>query len=406
VKRTGSSAPRNNRNAWLAWILFAIVILGTLLNFMYDRDNPGVPNNAFSFLNALLNALWWIAFGAVGALILGRYPRHAIGWLLMFIALSGAVLGSVEKFLAQMVSATSEPTFTALFVLWFGGWAWWLFLGPLLLILLLFPTGRLISPRWRWVVILLAITFSGFLLFATISPTLGSLPNPLGLIPEAFPLEFFLVPFYILLTTTVLSCVASVFLRYRRAAAVEREQLKWFLYAGGVFLLVFLSGFFINQDGPPGVWAILFDLAVLTIPLSIGIAILRYRLWDIDVLIRKTLIYAVLTSALALVYFGSVVLLQQAFGAVTGTENSPVVTILSTLAIAALFTPLRRYIQNFIDRLFYRRKYDAQKILEGFASSVRNEVELEQLTARLLSVVEETMQPESVSLWLKADKKQ
>lgn len=145
-------------------------------------------------------------------------------------------------------------------------------------------------------------------------------------------------------------------------------------------------------------------MAILGIPVSIGIAILRCRLWDIDVLIRRTLIYAVLTALLALAYFGSVVVLQNLFGAVTGQRETPLVTVLSTLVIAALFVPVRRRVQAFIDRRFYRRKYDAARTLAAFGTALRDETDLDQLTAHLTAVVDEAMQPDSVGLWLAGPK--
>src|SRR3990170_4779500 len=162
----------DKKPTWLAWTLCGIVIVGALFSFALMLDDPGVRDNAFAFANAILNTLFTIVFGVVGALILGRHARHAIGWLLMVIALSLAGFGSVQNYLAQTIPAIPEPTLPTLLYFWLSGWTWWLLIGPLLLILLLFPTGRLLSPRWRWVVVTLAILFGIFLLYATFSPTL------------------------------------------------------------------------------------------------------------------------------------------------------------------------------------------------------------------------------------------
>jgi hypothetical protein len=185
--------------------------------------------------------------------------------------------------------------------------------------------------------------------------------------------------------------------RYRRVSTrEERQQTKWFL-SGFVFFIVLST-----LSEALGSWNPLADevglLIFVFVPLSIGIAILRYRLWDIDVIIRKTLVYSVLTALLALIYFGGVVLLQQLTRSITASSDLAIVV--STLVIAALFFPLRRRVQSTIDRRFFRRKYNAAKTLAAFSATVRDEMELEQLTAELLNVVNETIQPASVSLWL------
>jgi hypothetical protein len=189
---------------------------------------------------------------------------------------------------------------------------------------------------------------------------------------------------------------------------VERQQIKWLLFACGLFAAIYVSGSFRTEEYNrfnEVVDALLFLLAMPMIPVAIGIAILRYRLWDIDVIIRRTMVYGALTATLALVFFGGVALLQQVFGRITGIESSPIAIVLSTLAIAALFAPLRRRIQDFIDRRFYRQKYNAEQALADFAATARNETDLEALTGKLVEVVSQTTQPEQVSLWLRVGKK-
>jgi peptidoglycan/LPS O-acetylase OafA/YrhL len=203
----------------------------------------------------------------------------------------------------------------------------------------------------------------------------------------------------------VVLCLAALVVRYRRAGRVERQQMKWLLVATALFAAAYIPVFlFTDFDfGPDAVfWSYLWMVAMLLIPVAIGIAILRYRLYDIDVIIRKALLYAVLTALLALVYFGSIALIQGIVTAVSG-QSSSVVIVLSTLAIAALFAPLRRRIQDVIDRRFFRKKYDAQRVLAQFAVTARDETDLDTLTAELARVVQETLQPEHVSVWLRED---
>jgi hypothetical protein len=206
---------------------------------------------------------------------------------------------------------------------------------------------------------------------------------------------------FVLLPALTLACAAALFVRFRRARGVERQQIKWLFFASALFAVVYIPTFFTGSyTTANNIWDTLFVLGILAIPIAIAIAILRYNLYDIDLIIRKTLQYALLTGLLALVYFGSVVLLQSLVENLTG-QQSQFVIVLSTLAIAALFNPLRLRIQDFIDRRFFRKKYDAEKMLANFAAIARDEVDMDKLTAALLGVVEETMQPESISLWFK-----
>jgi len=257
-----------------------------------------------------------------------------------------------------------------------------------------FPSGRVV-PRLMWLVIIIWSIRSFIYIFF---PGLAAQKLLISLFDFAWIFLF-------------LTGIAAQVYRYLRVSSVgERKQTKWVLFglavvtaAGLLFGIAALIYPSINQGVtlPRIAVEIAGDILILALPLTFAIAILRYRLWDIDVIIRRTLVYGMLSVTLGLVFFVGVVLLQQLFGKLTGVENSPVAIVISTLVIAALFNPLRTRIQNTIDRRFYRRKYDTQRMLERFASAARNEVELEQITEHLLAVVDETMQPNAITLWLR-----
>ena len=252
----------------------------------------------------------------------------------------------------------------------------------------IFPDGRFV-PRWtRWA----AVAVAGVQLWRIFFED--------AYMQRGFPLMGLFM---------ITAAIAQVY-RYRRGSdAVQRQQVKWVVFGFavtliplGIVLIVFAGTNFFETNTLAGQLGFLVWSAFLVVfPLSIMFSILRYRLWDIDVIIRKTLVYTVVTALLALVYFGSVVLLQRLFGVLTGVEQSPLAIVVSTLAIAALFAPLRRRIQDWIDRRFFRKKYNAQQVLAQFAQTARDETDLDALTAELVRVVQETLQPEHVRIWLK-----
>ena len=340
-----------------------------------------------------------LIFSTVGWLVTSRLPRHPIGWLFHWTGLGFAVQAFTEEYAVYALMAHPGSLPGGDVFAWIDNWVWIPALGPAVTLLFLFPNGRLLSPRW-WPVV-------GFLILGVVSLTVGyallpgpmqsSLPisNPFG-VASTLPARAISLGFPLLLTA-ILAAAASVGLRLRRAEGVEREQIKWLVYAAGLVPLVVALDFAV---GPNTLFAEIATLiAILAVPVAVGVAILRYRLYDIDLIIRRTLVYSVLTAALALVYFGSVALFQGLLAAVS-REQSPVAVVASTLVIAALFAPLRRRVQEFIDRRFYRRKYDAARTLAEFAAAARDETDLEQLTGRLVAVVEDTMQPARVGLWL------
>jgi hypothetical protein len=270
---------------------------------------------------------------------------------------------------------------------------------------LLFPNGRLPSTRWRWFAWFTAIVLLPAAILGALSPGLilsSTLINPIGIkgLPNASrEIEAFMY-------ALVVVGASSMLARLRHAGSIERQQIKWFAYATAVAISgVILKNSVYPAVGLTWVWwvgLVLTTVGVVSSPVAMGIAIFRYRLYQIDLIINRTLVYGSLTAVLAAVYLGGVVLLQYAFRALSG-EGSQLAVVASTLIIAALFIPLRRRIQSFIDRRFYRRKYDARKTLEAFSAQLRNQTDLDALSDDLVGVVRETMQPAHVSLWLRSD---
>jgi hypothetical protein len=290
---------------------------------------------------------------------------------------------------------------------WISSWILPIIIGVQVFAYLLFPTGRLPSRRWKWFAWLtVAVVVAGLITSAFsfgANTGLGPIPNPLGVKGFARAYDMVLNMLPILYGAVAL----SLFARMRRAAGVERQQIKWFAYAAAATIVGIVFAYMIPDTIATPRWfdrvGFALNIAVTpAIPISMGIAILRYRLYDIDRIINRTLVYSSLTATLVALYFGGIVVLQRVFVGLTG-EQSTLAVVASTLLIAALSNPLRRRIQSFIDRSFYRRKYDARKILEAFSAKLRNEPDLDALSDDLVGVVRETMQPAHVSLWLRPD---
>ncbi len=392
----------------LVWILFAIITLVALFGLVQDLSNLPAGGNLFSVVNSLIWGLLPIEFAFLAALIVSHRSNNVIGWLMMLPASVYIIGFFTTNYLEQFPVAPSELTALLWLAVLLDNISWLFLIFPLLFTMLLFPDGRLPSPRWRWIIIAGLGMCAFLILFGLSSPTLSLVENsdwvvtnPIGFLPAG--IEFPETPWFAGLIIMTLLCVAAPFVRYRRAAGVERKQIKWLFYACGLFALAYVPGFVFSDETDTllgNIWGMLFVLAIMAVPAAIAIAILRYRLYDIDLIIRKTLLYGALTGLLAIVYFGGVVIFQALFEAITG-QRSPVAIVISTLLIAALFTPLRRRLQRSIDRRFFRQKYDAQRVLAQFAQSARDEVDLESLTLELVRVTRETVQPETITIWLK-----
>jgi uncharacterized membrane protein YhdT len=293
---------------------------------------------------------------------------------------------------------------------WIVSWVLPILNGLQVFYILLFPTGRLPSRRWRWlgwltvIFVVVGVVLAAFSSGALLG-ILGPIQNPLGI--EGFSSIYYKAVLFTMASLLTLAAALAVFIRLRRAIGVERQQIKWFAYAAAAYASAGILAYIIPRviDTPLWFERVGFALNIVfipAIPIAIGIAILRYRLYDIDILINRTLVYGSLTATLVALYFGGIVVLQRIFVLLTG-EQSTLAVVASTLVIAALFTPLRRRIQSFIDRRFYRRKYDARKTLDAFSAQLRNETDLDALSDDLVGVVRETMQPAHVSLWLRPD---
>jgi hypothetical protein len=398
--------------AWAAFGLITLIsVWAALLDTAVARQG-GPPQPWIIYLVGPVFAL-------VGALILARQPDNRVGWLMLLPGASAFVL--VDAYFRSLNEGLTPlpPTLTPglWLALWYSNWNWTLLIFPLLWLMLLFPTGRPLSPRWGWLVWVGVVLLLFSLLLATfvtpMQPAGGgsadwSYPNPIGLFQYSEVSEGAVFSFFAaLMPVWVALCLAALVVRYRRAGLVERQQIKWLLVATAVFAAAYIPVFLVTDfDFGPNTafWSYLWMVAMLLIPVAIGIAILRYRLFDIDLIIRKTLLYTVTSTLLALLFFGSVILLQRIFEAATG-QQSQLAIVLSTLAIAALFSPLRTRIQGWIDRRFYRKKYDAQQVLAQFAITARDETDMNALAAELARVVQETLEPAEVKVWLKGTRR-
>ena len=385
---------RSRAISWIAWSVCGLTLLVLALSMLliFLGWSTPLPGGLTPWRDQIVVSLGTIGAPILGGLIASRRPRNAYGWLWL-----GFGLGLASQSLAMSYEAYTlvvEPESLAALrtispALELGAQVA-LTLVPLLL--LLFPTGRLPSRRWRplpWisttagaVLVLLVLFFDN--------------PDQVG---GAISITAFVVVTVIFIA--ILLSALSIVVRYRRAIGAERQQLKWFALAA-VLVGVVIAGHLLFLDLLlPEAFLNLLDAASITVLyVAVGIAILRYRLYDIDIIVNRTLVYGALTVTLVLVYVGSVVGLQYLLRALTGQE-SQLAIVASTLAIAALFNPLRRRVQAVVDRLFYRRKYDAAKTLEEFSAKLRDETDLDEVNSDLVRVVRNTMQPEHVTLWLR-----
>lgn len=396
--------------AKVAWVAGSAVVALSVAAMAFAFAYPISEGTTMDVVNLITAILIFASFPTVGALVASRRPRNPIGWLLMgigalFVLALG--LGNYGEY-GLRVEPGSLPG--AVYAAWVSGWIWPVVLGLVGLPILLFPNGRPPSPSWRWVGKALVGFIFLWVLAAGLTPGpmtnagFESVDNPFGVADSLRGLFLTVEGLAGLgILMSVLACVVSMIVRFRRSRGTEREQVKWLAFAASLIAVLGLIEIVGEAANPPEELRRIVQIAlagsISALPLAAGIAILRHRLYDIDRLISRTIAYTIVTGLLAAGYAGMVLLLQSALPV---SQRSSLVVAATTLAMVALFRPLRDRVQAVVDRRFNRRRYDAQRTLDSFGASLRSETNLDILSSDLVAVVTDTMQPTHVSLWLRS----
>ena len=384
---------------WRAWSIWAVSMALTATAIGYDALHPlpaRLADQSGSGLGMMVGLTFIVAFATVGALLAWKRPGNPIGWLLSGSGLAYA-LGGFGLLLVHFPGTQDLGN-------WLG-WIWLLGLGLCVFVVLLFPAGSLPSRRWRPVAWAAGAALAGWVLGNMFAPTIISadppVPNPVGV--TGAPGRIFTVMAgggMALIAATGLAAGLSLVFRYRRARAAERAQLRWLVYAGTLIVAANLAGVLAERINGPGTTTTNLQNAMgsgaaALVPVAIGIAILRYRLYDIDWIISRTVAYAIVTGLLVGVYAGLVLLATQVL-----RFHTPVAVAAATLAAAALFTPVRRWVQSRVDRRFNRARYDADQIAAAFAARLKDTVNLSSVRDDLTGIVSRALEPAHVSVWI------
>ena len=387
----------------------AVSTSATLAGFVFLTLGPGrhLPSDLFGGAAGAAFLLMGLAFAAVGAIVATRLPEHPIGWIFCATGLLWSVGLFGYEYARYGLYGTSERLPGAAAGAWLQFVETQLVAGMVALSLLLFPDGRLPSRRWKPVAVVTVVGMAGVTLGSVLRPgpfddPFAVVSNPTGVAGIRGVCDAVVMLGWLLMWGGMLAAAVSAPLRLRRAPGVERQQLKWVLAAGPLVaaaVVADMATWFIWPHGHLQARMAVIGVAFAVLPITAGIAILRYRLYDIDVVINRALVYAGLTATLAVAYLATVLLLELVLNGATG--DSSLAVAISTLAVAALFRPARARIQTAVDRRFYRHRYDARRTLESFSTRLRDEIDLDTLGAAFGAVVTEALQPAHVSLWLR-----
>lgn len=366
AEKTAAAAPTvakpSKNRSWLIWLLAAVLMVASIANLVLDAKEFTQPA---AYVDGVLG---WIlaplAFTITAALILQRRPGHRIGWLLMAVVAGLAIPTLLDHLYLAPVLAANSLTSSQLAYAFFSSYSWWLLIAPLFLIFLLYPTGELPSPRWRVAVYMLLATFIIDIVVFSLAPTLEvggaeySIPNPVAIF-SIEQVELFEGLFALSLLVTCVIIFASVFMRYRRAQNIERAQMRWLFSAAVAFFLFYFANLLLGWDGEQDLLlSSLFAVGFIGIPVAIGVGILRYRLWDIDVVINRSIVYGLLTTILAAIFAGISGFGGQFAKTFFGEDASPVAAAVGAVVVASLFQPLRQGIEKFINRRLFAENVD------------------------------------------------
>ena len=383
-----------------AWLLFALNVAGILATG-FVANFIDAPSDVF---NLITFAFFVLACAVVGAMVASRRPTNPIGWILSIVASFGVVAGVVSAYIEANPTSVGAPGSIAD---WVGSFIWTLAFAPVIFVLQLFPTGRPLGRRWTPVLWLTGAGTACAVVAYAFAPgpmenSLDPVLNPYGIQSLREQFRYLSAAGGALIVASVLLSVLSLVLRYRRSVSAERQQMKWFAYAGIVILgalAIQMAVFSIvpETDTLVDISNALFSLTVTLIPITIGIAMLRYRLYDIDRIISRTLAYGAVTAILAAGYLLAVLAMQSLLPL---NDDSPAIVAVSTLAVVAAFGPVRFRTRALVDRRFNRSRYDAQRTIDDFSTHLRSQTDIDLLRDQLAATVEQTMHPAHVSVWL------
>jgi hypothetical protein len=393
--------------SFLAWSIVAasLVLHGGSGVFVFLGRHVTTPaDKDVSSLGAIGFFVAFLAFPVVGAVIVSRRPANAIGWLFLLIGADFAVSDLSSRYADYALFASPGSLPAGIWVGWMSGWLDPVVFASIMIVLLLFPDGSPLTPRWRPIVWFVTVFVVASVLWNALKPDkifTDSLPveNPAGVRWLGDHLGFVDQIIFLGFAIGVLLAVTSAVLRFRRSAGIERDRMKWLALAALMLVAGFVVAIVLSLAHVSTIGDLTIGLGFAAVPVAVGIGVLRYRLYEIDRVISRTVSFALVTAALGATYVGLVLLGQSVFSSVAG--GGGLVVAVSTLVVAALFLPVRSRVQTFVDRRFNRHRYDAQQTLETFGTRLREQVDLVTLSGDLRTAVDETMQPAHVSVWLR-----